>query len=140
MHTLYPFWDQVGTITPLLISPTMIPVFFGTTWTRLSHLELKIGYIISTWRSLIISFLTTSIIGGFNLLWAFLLGLQSSSMRILHVLTLGQTHFISAIVYLMASLWSSKTLTNWSSSKSSIERRWSPVESRIYLGKHTSSE
>jgi len=77
----------------------------GTHCTRLTHLISTIGQITHASNHLIISFFTTSCIGGFNLLWCSTLGLHSLSSWILWVQMPGGMAALLAIVHAIALMY-----------------------------------
>lgn len=78
IYTNYPpIFHMVGTKSPFRFSITMIPVFLE------QLVQVSPICYISASDSFKPSFFTTSIIGGFNLLWPSLVGLLSSFCRIL---------------------------------------------------------
>jgi len=61
---------------------TVIPPFLGTTWIGLTHALSEIGQIMLALSNFKISFVTTSCMLGFNLVWCSIEGLWSSSIKI----------------------------------------------------------
>ena len=67
--TIQALWLQNFTLGFGIVDNIVIPPFFGTTRTRLSHWLSEIGYIIPTSNSLTTSFLTTSFMVGLRHLY-----------------------------------------------------------------------
>ncbi|KAJ0934730.1 hypothetical protein HanRHA438_Chr03g0110831 [Helianthus annuus] len=85
MQTLHPVSVLVGMSSFFSLVTTVIPPFFGTTWTGLTHGLSKMGYISPTSKSLMTFFFTTSYTLGLAHLCGWIAALQSSSIKILCV-------------------------------------------------------
>jgi hypothetical protein len=78
----HPVTNLVGKRSLFSFFTTVMPPFFGTTCTELTHSLSEIGYIMLISSNLITSFFTTSLRLGFNLLCGSREGLWSSSSKI----------------------------------------------------------
>ena len=83
MHTLHPVTVLVGINSLFSFLITVNPPFFGTTWTGLTQELYDIAYKIPAFNHFSTSFLTTSFIAGFSLLWCSIEVLVSSFSNIL---------------------------------------------------------
>src|ERR1044072_4540695 len=117
MQTLHFVTCLVGIKSLFSFATTVMPPFFGTTCTGLTHLLSEIGYITPASRSLMTSSLTTSFIIGLSRLCGCTIGLTFSSNKILCMQSAGLIALIAPIVQPKADLCPFSTRRSFSSCK-----------------------
>ena len=117
MHILYTLTTLTAIYSKFLACITVIPPFFGTHCTGLTHSLSLIGKIIPKSRSFTIYFFTTSIILGFSLRCLSLTGSALTSKMILCMHIEGLIPLISAIDHpkvVLHSVNTSMSCCSWS--------------------------
>ena len=115
-HTLHPVTVLIGINSFFSFLITVNPPFLGTTWTGLTQELCDIAYIKAAFNHFSTSFLTTSFITGFSLLWCSIEVFASSFNNNLCMQIEGLIPFRSSIDQAIASLYFLRICSSFCSS------------------------